>query len=85
MSDVEISVIIPVYNCRKYLLKCVQYLVGKRGYQGLEVVLIDDGSTDGSGDLCDDIAAQNSEYIIHVIHTKHPRLTDVTINEKYTR
>ncbi len=62
------SFIIPVYNCKKFLADCVQSIraIGELSY---EILLIDDGSTDGSGGLCDDLAQQYSE--IRVFHQKN--------------
>lgn len=59
------SFIIPVYNCKSYLSACVESTraVGARDY---EILLIDDGSTDGSGDVCDALAVQYPE--VRVIH-----------------
>ena len=59
------SFIIPVYNCKEYLTACVESIraVGVNAY---EILLIDDGSTDGSGALCDTLAAQYPE--IRVVH-----------------
>lgn len=61
----KISIIIPVYNCKEYLPACVDSIRAV-GVEDYEILLIDDGSTDGSGALCDDLAAQYSE--IRVIH-----------------
>ena len=53
MSDLPlISVIVPVYNVEKYLNRCVESIVGQT-YDNLEILLVDDGSTDNSGILCD--------------------------------
>lgn len=51
MSDL-ISVIVPVYNAEKYLDKCIQSILGQT-YPHIELLLIDDGSTDSSGSICD--------------------------------
>ncbi len=53
----KISVIIPVYNSQAYLSECVRSITSQ-SYRDLEVLLVDDGSTDGSGDLCDVLAAE---------------------------
>lgn len=63
-----ISVIVPVYNVEKYLRKAVQSIQNQT-YKHLEIMLINDGSTDSSGDICDELA--NSDSRIVVIHKKN--------------
>lgn len=63
-----ISVIIPVYNVEKYLPACLDSLLSQ-SYRELEVLLIDDGSTDDSGRICDEYAKK--DYRIRVIHQKN--------------
>ena len=60
-----ISVIIPVYNTEKYLSECVNSVLAQT-YNKFELILIDDGSKDNSGDICDWYAAQDNR--IRVIH-----------------
>ncbi len=60
-----ISVIIPVYNVERYLAECLDSVCGQ-SYTDLEIILIDDGSTDSSGQICDAYAAKDSR--IRVIH-----------------
>lgn len=50
-KDGLISVIIPVYNAEKYLKKCIESVIAQ-SYQDIEIILINDGSTDGSLDIC---------------------------------
>ena len=64
----EITVIIPVYNCKNYLRQAVQSVISQP-YQALKVLLVDDGSTDGSAVLCDKLADQDKR--ITVIHQKN--------------
>ena len=60
-----ISVIVPVYNVAPYLRQCVDSILSQ-SYTHLEVLLIDDGSTDESGAICDEYAQQDSR--VKVIH-----------------
>lgn len=68
-----VSVIIPVYNVVTYLEKCVNS-IRKQSYQNLEILLIDDGSTDGSGVLCDELASQDDRII--VLHKANAGLSE---------
>ena len=63
--DALISVIVPVYNVEHYLMKCLDSIVTQT-YTNLEILLIDDGSVDSSGDICDRFAAKDTR--IKVIH-----------------
>lgn len=63
-----ISVIVPAYNVEKYLEKCVESLI-KQTYSNLEIILVDDGSTDNTGDLCDVYSKKDNR--IKVIHKKN--------------
>ena len=54
-----ISVIVPVYNVASYLPQCVESILSQ-DYRDLEVILIDDGSTDRSGEICDRFGAADS-------------------------
>ena len=61
----KFSIIVPVYNIVMYLQECVNSVI-KQTYTDFELILIDDGSTDGSGTLCDKFAAQDERiYVIH--------------------
>ena len=68
----KVSVIIPVYNVEPYLERCVKSVVGQT-YQELEIILVDDGSKDGSGKLCDKLADSDSR--IKVVHQKNQGLS----------
>lgn len=72
MDDSKISVIIPIYNVKPYLQKCVLSVMTQT-YRNLEIILVDDGSTDGSGELCDFLAQQDGR--IKVIHQKNQGLS----------
>ncbi len=64
----KISVVIPVYNVKPYLERCVNSVL-RQTYKDLEIILIDDGSTDGSGELCDQIGSIDQR--IRVIHQRN--------------
>lgn len=63
-----ISIIVPVYNCENFLPICLES-INKQTYPNFEIILINDGSTDGSGELCDKYAKQNNK--INVVHQKN--------------
>ena len=60
-----ISVIVPVYNVEQYLDTCMESIVGQT-YRQLEILVVDDGSTDSSGEMCDRWAERDER--IRVIH-----------------
>lgn len=64
----KFSVIVPVYNVEKYLNRCMESIVNQT-YRDFEVILVDDGSTDASGKICDEYAQAYS--FVHVIHQKN--------------
>ena len=60
-----ISIIVPVYNVKDYIEKCLDSICGQT-YKKLEIIVVDDGSTDGSGEICDKYAQLDSR--IKVLH-----------------
>ena len=63
-----ISVIVPVYNVEMYLTECVES-IQQQTYKNLEIILIDDGSTDGSGIMCDSFSS--TDHRVKVIHKEN--------------
>ena len=51
--EILFSIIVPVYNVEKFLSQCVESLVGQ-SYKNIEIILVDDGSTDESKNICDE-------------------------------
>ena len=66
-----ISVIVPIYNVKKYLSECVRSICSQT-YENLEIILVDDGSTDGCGEICDEWKAIDPR--IRVIHKSNAGL-----------
>ena len=69
--DELISIIVPIYNVEKYINRCVDSIINQ-SYKNLEIILVDDGSTDCCGSICDDYIKQDSR--IKVIHKKNEGL-----------
>ena len=64
----KVSVIVPVYNTEKYLHRCIESILDQT-YKMLELILIDDGSTDSSGIICDEVAQKDTR--VKVLHKKN--------------
>ena len=73
MEKPLISVIVPVYNVEKYIKECLNSII-KQTYKKLQIILIDDGSTDNSGEICDSYQAKDDR--INVIHKENGGLSD---------
>ena len=69
----KISIVVPIYNVEKYLNKCIESIVNQT-YSNLEILLIDDGSTDGSKEICD--LWEKKDERIKVIHKENGGLSD---------
>lgn len=73
MSNELVSVILPIYNVELYLKKCIEAVI-RQSYKNLEIILVDDGSTDRSPYICDEYAKMDSR--IKVIHKENGGLSD---------
>ncbi len=73
MENDLISVIIPIYNVEKYLSKCIESVINQT-YKNIEIILVDDGSPDNCGKICDEYAKIDSR--IKVIHKKNGGISD---------
>lgn len=72
-SNELITIVIPVYNVKKYIERCIKSVINQT-YKNIEIILVDDGSTDESGDICDEYAKKDNR--IKVIHKKNGGLSD---------
>lgn len=74
MNTPKISILVPVYNVEKYIKECLDSIINQT-YQNLEIILVNDGSTDNSGNICDEYARKDTR--IKVIHQKNQGLATV--------
>lgn len=76
MENILVSVIVPVYNEKRYLLRCVESIT-TQSYSNLEIILVDDGSTDGTSEDCDELALNDNR--IKVIHKSNEGLSSARL------
>lgn len=72
MEDKKVSIAIPIYNVENYLDRCVKSIVNQT-YKNLEIILVDDGSTDGCGKICDEWVKKDNR--IKVVHKSNGGLS----------
>ena len=60
----RVSVIVPVYNAKDYIIRCIDSIL-EQTFKDIELILIDDGSTDGSELICDRYKSNNTVKVIH--------------------
>lgn len=58
----KVSIVVPIYNTKKFLRRCIESIL-KQSYENIQVILIDDGSTDGSSNICDEYAQKDDRVI----------------------
>ncbi len=68
MENSRISIVVPVYNIERYIERCIESLINQT-YRNIEIILVDDGSSDASGGICDRYAGRDSR--IRVIHKEN--------------
>ena len=68
MTTPVLSIIVPVYNVEKYLARCIDSILAQT-FTDFELILVDDGSTDNSGEICDEYAGKDPRII--VIHKEN--------------
>lgn len=68
----KISIIVPIYNTEKYLHKCIDSIIAQ-SYTNIEIILVDDGSTDNSPSICDDYAKKDERIV--VVHKRNGGLS----------
>lgn len=73
MGEIFITIVVPVYKVEQYLKKCVDSIINQ-SYRHLEILLVDDGSPDNSGEICDEYARKDKR--VRVIHKKNGGLSD---------
>ena len=66
--DKLVSIVVPVYNAEKYIMNCIEAL-RKQTYTDIEIILVDDGSSDASGKLCDEMQTEDAR--IKVVHKQN--------------
>ena len=69
----KISIVVPIYNVEKYLNQCIESIINQT-YKNLEIILVNDGSSDNSGKICDEYEKQDERII--VIHKENGGLSD---------
>ena len=63
IKNIKVSVIVPIYNIEEYLKQCIESIISQT-HNNLEIILVDDGSTDSSGQICDKYAKKDNRIIV---------------------
>ena len=62
-KDTKVSIVVPVYNCESYIRRCVDSLINQT-WTNIEIILVDDGSSDMSGTICDEIKLKDDRIMV---------------------
>lgn len=73
MTNRCVTIIVPIYNVEDYIRECIESIIGQT-YKNLQIILVDDGSTDSSGDICDEYGKIDDRIL--VIHQKNAGLVE---------
>ena len=76
----KVSIIVPVYNAQEYLKRCVDSILSQ-DYRDFELLLMDDGSKDASGEICDAYAQQDGR--VRVVHKENTGVSDTRRGERF--
>ena len=63
-GEIKVSIVVPVYNCENFLPMCIRSILGQT-HKNIELLLVDDGATDGSGKICDQYAGNEKVRVFH--------------------
>ena len=77
-----VSIIVPVYNVSMYVEKCLQALVGQ-SLNNMEIILVDDGSTDTSGQICDQYAEKYQNISPSLSHLSVQHFSQISLCDKH--
>ena len=72
-NDKLISVIVPIYNCEDYIKRCIDSIINQT-YKDIEIILVDDGSTDKSSYICDTYINKDNRIVVY--HTENQGLSE---------
>lgn len=70
MKNVLLTVIVPAYNVEVYITKCIKSIINQK-YKNIEILIIDDGSTDSTGEICNQLSLVDSRIKVIQIGRAH--------------